>query len=112
MSKTREWRKFSFAQADSAVNLAEKFAKEWLAYMEQMEQNADKIQIIRYEDFIYDPPSVIRPVAELLNLDPSAFNYDSIHTKSAKLTKDDMSTEDLNTIQRVAGDMMARYHYI
>ncbi|MBV7340104.1 sulfotransferase [Chloroflexi bacterium TSY] len=103
-----DWRSRGFAKNMDTV---EKIAKRWVKDIENMEQHANQIHIIRYEDLIRDPKREMVAVGEYLNVDPNSFPVDIVRGDSIGKYEQALSEEQLVVVMKIAGPTMKRLGY-
>lgn len=93
-------------------NTAEKIAARWVRMINEMENCADDIQIIRYEDLVYEPQKAMKSVGHWLNVDPQLFPIDRVKRTSIGKYTNGLSSSELLAVMSIAGPTMARLGYI
>jgi hypothetical protein len=94
---------------------AEKVAARWVAAMETMEKQKDRIHIIRYEDLVREPRRELVGLAEWLGIDPAGFTEESFRSvRDSGIGKhvEGLSEQELEALMKVAGPTMARLGYV
>jgi hypothetical protein len=94
---------------------AEKVAARWVAAVEAMERQRDKIHSIRYEDLVRDPRRELAMLAEWLAVDPSGFpdaSIRSVRDNGIGKYADGLTGQELEAVMAVAGPAMARLGYV
>jgi hypothetical protein len=90
---------------------ADKVTRRWLRAVELMEGHAGRIFHIQYENLVNHPREVTTEIGEFLDVDPSGFTDEIVHTKSLNKHQKHLSKEDLKTVLSLAGPMMTRLGY-
>ena len=97
-----------FSKADSA-------AESWVQSIEKMEAYAAHVHIIRYEDLVTDPQTVVYGVGEMLGIDPELFQTNMIKTDRIgkhQHSKNSLSEAQIAAVHDVAGSTLKRLGYI
>ncbi len=89
-----------------------KIATRWVRAIETMEQYADQIYIIRYEDFVTNPTAELAHLAGYLNVDPAGFDHDQIKSSSVGRYKQMLTKEQIAEVVKIAGPTLERLGYI
>jgi len=63
-------------------NSAEKVSRQWVRAIECMEQHADKVHSIRYENLVSQPEVEVNKLSVYLGVDASGFSLDLVHNNS------------------------------
>jgi hypothetical protein len=99
-------------EANKYINTPEKMAHHWVDAIERMESHADKIQIVRYEDFVTNPAPTLEELGESLGVDPAGFNSEGVRITSVGKYRRGLSTEQIDRIMAIAGPKMERLGYV
>jgi hypothetical protein len=94
---------------------AEKVAERWVYSIEPMERYRDKIHIIRYEDLVQEPRRELEVLAKWLGVDSSGFSesiISNIRNTDIGIYKTGLTDEELETVVKIAGPIMARLGYL
>ncbi len=94
-----------------SFNTAEKVAKRWVSAIEPMEQHADKLHIICYEDLVQQPQHELEKLGQWLGVDAAGFSVHMIKDTSVGKYKTRLSGEELATVMKIAGPTMTRLGY-
>jgi hypothetical protein len=90
---------------------AEKVATRWVRAIERMEECADKILILRYEQLISEPKQVMQKVGAWLDVDPAGFPIQIIRDTSIGKHKSMLTKEELGVFMDIAGSTLSRLGY-
>lgn len=93
------------------LDTPEKVAQRWVWAIQIMEQNADRIHIVRYEDLVTNPNPVLRAIGTWLGVEPSGFSPRRIATDKIGKYRSGLNPEELKTVIDVAGPTMERLGY-
>lgn len=102
------WRGTPFGEK---LNTAEKIAKKWVLAIDLMEKYTDKLHIIRYENLVQYPDQELNLLGKWLNIDPAGFSKKRIRNTSIGKYKSGLSSKDLATVMKIAGQTMNRLGY-
>jgi hypothetical protein len=91
---------------------AEKTATSWVSSIEAMERHADKVHLIRYEDLITHPQTILAAFGNWLGVEPQGFQYQMINTRWVGEYKQGLSDGELASIISIAGPTMERLGYL
>ena len=80
--------------------------------IEIMERHADKLHIVRYEDLVQQPQSVLKTLASWLGVDAGGFPTYLIRDISVGKHHDGLSDDELTTVMNIAGPTLARFGYV
>ena len=93
----------------------------WLASARRARRNRarypERYRVVRYEDLVRDPVTVLNSVCELAEVDysPAMLSMDgaerSIHSESVGRYRTDITTGEIRFMERVAGAEMRRWGY-
>ena len=103
-----EWKGKSFGRK---LNTADKVAVNWVKAIEAMEKHAGSIHIIRYEELIRDPQSILSTLGVYLGVDPDGFDYSKIRRSSVSRYRTGLSPEEIYQIEEIAGQTMESLGY-
>jgi hypothetical protein len=92
---------------DSATNVA----RNWVQAIELMEQHRDRVHIIRYEELIANPQSVLARLGAYLQVESDGFDQTMIRPTSVGKHKSGLTQEELTAVHQVAGGAMQRLGY-
>lgn len=106
--KRTEWKGNDWAEK---FDSAGKVAARWAADMEKMEQFNGRALIIRYEDLVQKPETVVPEIANWLNVSVAGFNQDLLSAKSIGKYKQGLTADELDEVMEAAGATMAQYGY-
>ena len=84
----------------------------WVRAIELMEEYADQIYIIRYEEFVTNPKAELARLAEYLRVDPAGFKLEMIKSSSIGKYKQFLTKEQIAELVEVAGPTLERLGYI
>lgn len=109
LKQTRtNWKGRRFAmQYDSA----EKLATRWVDAINIMEKYSTKAHIVRYENLVQHPTEEIKLLADYLGVDDVDFSVDMISNTNVGRYKTELSKQELESIDNVAGSTLARLDY-
>ena len=93
------------------LDSAEKVAHRWVQAIELMEQHRDKVHIIRYEELVTNPGSVLARLGVYLQVDPAGFDQTIVRSTSIGKHKSGLTHEQLTVIHQIAGETMQRVGY-
>lgn len=94
------------------VNTVEKVAHRWVKTIEIMEKYEPYLHIIRYEDLIQQPTSVLQGLAQTLGIAPDGFPIEIISPDSIGKHKSHLSSAQMDNILKIAGPTMEKYGYL
>lgn len=86
-------------------------AGRWVRMMEAMQRCADRLLVIRYEDFVSHPGPTLKRLGEWLQVDPSGFDPTRLRTSSIGKYREGLTAAELSEVNDVAGPVMLRYGY-
>jgi hypothetical protein len=89
----------------------EKIATRWQKSIERMEQTQSRILSIRYEHLIANPKDVANEIGRRLDVDPEQFPVYLLRDSSIGKHRQLLSNDELASVERIAGDTMARLGY-
>lgn len=89
----------------------ETIAKLWVQMIGQMEANTDHIYTIKYEDLVTNPTDTLHELATYLEVDPTGFDSAEITSANIGKHKTTFTTEQIATIEAIAGDTMRHLGY-
>jgi hypothetical protein len=93
------------------VDTAEKVAIRWVRAMEDLENRATDLHIIRYEELVADPRVVVERLAEWLQVDPGGFEPGMVSASSIGKHLQGLTKSELDDVLKVAGPTMERLNY-
>ena len=93
------------------VDTVKKIARRWVFGIEQMQRHHHEIHVVRYEDLVDDPKSVMAGVGEWLGVNPGAFPLEDVHGASVGKYRSSLSTEELKVVLDIAGVKLAELGY-
>lgn len=102
--KDKKWAKKKY---NSFTNIAIR----WVQAIEVMEEYADQIHIIRYEEFVTHPEVELARLADYLSIDPAGFQPSMISSRSIGKFKEMLTKQQLGEFLAVAGPMLKRLGY-
>ena len=88
-----------------------KLAKTWVNAIEVMERYTDQIHMIRYEELVTNPESVLEAFGNWLDVDPQGFKSQIIHSDKVGEYKQGLSEKEVSDIIMVAGPTLKRLGY-
>jgi hypothetical protein len=94
------------------INSAEKVAKRWVSAVEQMEKYQEELRIIRYEEMISNPAQAIERLSKFLKINAEGFPKEMIENRGVKKYLKLLTREELDSIDEIAGEYLARYKYL
>lgn len=103
-----EWKGRRFAKN---LDSPHKVASRWLDAIVLQERNASRILSVRYEELVTRPEPVLARLGTYLEIDPSGFRREILHSGSLGRYRRALSTEDLEAIEAIAGDTLRRLGY-
>jgi predicted SAM-dependent methyltransferase len=103
-----DWREKPFGKN---LDTAWKAATHWVKSMDMMEKHAGKIHALRYEALIRDPRTAMSALGRYLGVDPDGFTTSIIHDSGIGKHRDELSREQIQTIEEIAGPTMQRWGY-
>ena len=106
--KQRDWSNRRWAK-DLDV---EAVSKQWVAAIEQMERNAGRCHIIRYEELVERPQEVFEGLGSYLGVDSAGFPGDMVRPTSVGKHRSALSGEELEAVMRTAGPTLRRLGYV
>lgn len=101
--RTEEWSK--------DIDTTRKVADSWLKCVERLEENAERIHALRFEDLVQEPGETIKGVADFLGVNPSGFDTTIIKNPGKEKFRQSLDAENLEIIRSVAGEAMQRWGY-
>lgn len=87
-------------------------ARRWVEWIGIMENFADELIIIRYEDLVKEPQKVLGSLAQQLSISSDGFQMQNINSKSIGKYQKGLSNHELNQVLQIAGPTMAKLEYI
>jgi hypothetical protein len=102
------WKNKKFSRL---FNTPEKVAARWVRAIERMEECADKVLVLRYEQLISEPKPVMEKVGAWLDVDPSRFPIQIIHDTSIGKHKTMLTKDELDVFMEIAGSTLSRLGY-
>ena len=93
------------------VDTAEKVARRWVRAIEDLEKHAAELYVIRYEELVADPRSVLDRLARWLEVEPEGFESGMVSASSVGKHTQGLTTRELDDVLRVAGPTMNRLNY-
>jgi len=96
---------------EDRFSTTKKIAQSWVNAINIMEQVADKVALLRYEDLVEDPAEIMRRIGDWLGLNPSGFLYGEIDHDKVRHHKAELDPQNLQVVLNVAGTTMARLGY-
>ncbi|MGA2820179.1 MAG: sulfotransferase [Anaerolineales bacterium] len=102
------WRTRGFVQG---LDTPEKVARRWVKGMQIMDQFADRIHVVRYEDLVQDPGPVLKGIGDWLGLDPQGFPSRYLQADKIGKHREGLTPEELRAVIEVAGPTMERFGY-
>lgn len=103
-----DWKRQRWAQY---VDTAEKVALRWVRAIEDLENHAEDLYIIRYEELVADPRPVLDRLARWLEVDPGGFEPGMVSASSVGKYMQGLTTRELDDVLKVAGSTMKRLNY-
>lgn len=103
-----DWKGKPFA---NHLDSADKVAVHWVKSMDMMERHASHIHALRYESLIHEPRSVMAALGRYLGVDPEGFMTSRIHDSGVGRHRDELTPEQIRTIEEIAGPTMRRWGY-
>ncbi len=88
-----------------------KLAKTWVNAIEVMERYTDQIHMIRYEELVTNPESVLEALGNWLDVDPQGFKSQILHSDKVGEYKRGLSEKEVSDIIVVAGPTLERLGY-
>jgi hypothetical protein len=104
-----EWKGLRFA---GRFDSAEKAARSWVHAMENIQQFHSQILPIKYEDLVYEPDGVLSRLSEYLAVDRAGFVSEIVKTDRVGKYRHGLPSEDICTVEKVAGKWMEEYGYL
>jgi hypothetical protein len=104
-----DWRNRPFTKT---LDTAEKAAKRWVHAIDLMERHADKLHIVRYEEFANKPEKGLKSLGDYLGVDPAGFPKEMIYDGSVGKHGSGLSDKELAAVMDIAGPTLARLGYI
>jgi hypothetical protein len=90
---------------------AEKVARIWVEAMASTERHRARLHVIRYEDLVTDPETVLDGLATYLGVDPDGFEAGAVRSSSIGKYRRSLTDEQVAAIERIAGPAMERHGY-
>ena len=102
------WRGLPFTQN---IDTIEKIAGRWEYGIEQMLKHKPSVHIVRYEDLVADPKTVMTAVGEWLGVDPAGFPSAQVRATSVGKFRDGLTASELEMVDHVAGPTLTKLGY-
>lgn len=102
------WSKREFTKD---IDSAEKVAKRWVSAIEQMETYQEELYIIRYEDMISNPAQSIERLSRFLEIKSEGFPKEMIENRGEKRYLEFLTRKELEIIDEISGEYLAKYEY-
>ena len=102
------WRGLPFTRN---IDTVEKIAGRWVFGIEQMLRHEAKVHVVRYEDLVSDPKTVMRGVSEWLGVDPDGFPHAPVRSTSVGKFREGLTASELDTVNEVAGPTLTKLGY-
>ena len=93
------------------LDTAEKVAAHWVKSMDMLERCAPHVHALRYESLIQDPKSAMTALGRYLGVDPEGFMTSRIHDSGIGKHRDELTPEQIRTLEEIAGPTMRRWGY-
>jgi len=90
----------------------ERVAAQWVQAIENMQQHAENVNVIRYEELVTDPRKVVEMLGAWLGVDPHKFQYGKISSAWIGEHRESLSQEEIARIVSVAGTAMKALRYL
>jgi hypothetical protein len=103
-----DWKRQSWTRY---VDTAEKVARRWVRAIEDLEKHAGDLYVVRYEELVADPRSVLNRLARWLEVEPGGFERDMVSASSVGKHMQGLTTRELDEVLEVAGPTMKRLNY-
>jgi hypothetical protein len=103
-----DWKGLDFIKE---VSTAERIAMRWVEAMKMTEEYRQHLHVIRYEDLVQNPTPILRGLGEYLEVESTAFPTQHIHVDSVGNYRRGLSTDELESVVKVAGPTMRRLGY-
>jgi hypothetical protein len=100
-------RKPHLLQYDTAENAA----RVWLRSIDTLEAHADHAYLIRYEDLVAEPQSVLGALGRWLGVDPLGFCCQGVHARAVGEYRGYLSEQEQAAVLAVAGATLRRLGY-
>jgi len=94
------------------TDTAEKIARRWVHAIEIMEDHADHLFVIRYEDLVRGPRPELERLAGWLGVDPSGFDARMVSDSSVGMYQRGLRAQELDDVLEVAGSTLERLNYV
>ena len=91
---------------------AAKIAERWVAAIEKMQEHANELFSIRYEDFVTQPRREMDRLAQYLEVSPEGFRIKGIHARSIGKHRQGLRDEELAEVMEIAGPTLSRLGYL
>ena len=95
----------------SKLQHAAPVAQRWVRLIEKIEKNREKIYTIRYEEFVKNPDIISSGLASYLGVNPKGFYLADVNPKSIGKFRQGLSSNELSTVTKIAGEAMLRMGY-
>lgn len=107
------WQARSWA---SQLDTAEKIARNWINQIEQMEQLAAEyapaqVHLVRYEQFVSEPLTVLNDLARWLNVTPAGFPLQQVRVSSIGKYQQGLTQAEIAQVMAIAGTTLQRLEY-
>jgi hypothetical protein len=103
-----DWKGLDFIKEAST---ADRIARRWVEAIETMETYRQHLHVIRYEDLVRNPAPILRGLGEYLGVESTAFPTRHIHADSVGNYRRGLSSDELESVMRVAGPTLRRLGY-
>ncbi len=93
------------------INTADAVARQWVQAIAVMERNARHGHLIRYEELVRQPHTVLADLGRWLGVDPAGFPARRVRDSSVGKHAESLSREELSVVMRIAGSTLERLGY-
>jgi hypothetical protein len=109
----------SFLKKDRAERLpsqppqtARETAARWVESVDAIRRHAERLFVVRYEDFVSDPDPVLKSLAAYLGVDPAGFRSGRVHERSVGKHRTGLTPEELRDVMEVGGGTLRQLGYL
>lgn len=102
------WRDKPFRQR---LDTPAKIAAKWVEAVKMLEANQQRLLSVRYEELVTRPEAVLRQLASELGLEPLWGRINGVRTASIGRYRDELTLEQIEEVESIAGQMMQRLGY-
>lgn len=94
-----------------SLDTADKIAAHWVDTMNWTEEHQDLLHIIRYEEMVQDPTSVLARLSAKLGVDRLGFSKNSVWPTAIGRYREILTPEELEAVMDIAGPTLTHWGY-